>query len=227
MQKGKVIPALHFLAAASSHMAHPAPSLEKPAKAREPSELRPRSAQFKRNTPDSKVAAETAASTPPQGQDAEPARPRPGMGPSTSSLHLSHHRAMNEPPCPVGGVAGGTTHDSSSKVPGVCDRRVGLAGARSSGIPASAPSLARGVGAHLGVMRPLPAPSRYRPGEGWLAGAGKGAGQPAGGRPRRGGTPHGAAGGGRRRKWALRGGRAISSASRRRPRSGKRLPIYK
>ena len=67
MQKGKVIPALHFLAAASGHMAHPAPSLEKPAKAREPSELRPRSAQFKRNTPDSKVAAETAASTPPQG----------------------------------------------------------------------------------------------------------------------------------------------------------------
>ncbi|XP_061259955.1 collagen alpha-1(I) chain-like [Bos javanicus] len=88
-------------------MAHPAPSLEKPAKAREPSELPPRSAQFKRNTPDLKVAAETAASTPPQGQDAEPARPRPGMGPSTSSLHLSHHRAMNEPPCPVGGGGGG------------------------------------------------------------------------------------------------------------------------
>lgn len=84
MQKEKVIPALHLLAAASGHMAHQAPSLEKPAKARELSELRPRSAQFKRNTPDLKVAAETAASTPPQGQDAEPARPRPGMGPSTS-----------------------------------------------------------------------------------------------------------------------------------------------
>ena len=39
-----------------------------------------------------------------------------------------------------------------------------VTGARSSGIPASAPSLARGFGAHLGVVRPLPAPSRYRPG---------------------------------------------------------------
>lgn len=72
------------------------------------------------------------------------------------------------------GMAGGTTHDSSSKVPGACDRRGGLAGARSSGIPASAPSLARRVGAHLGILRPLPAPSRYRPGRGGRGGRGLG-----------------------------------------------------
>ena len=76
MQKGKVIPALHFLAAASGHMAHPAPSLEKPAKAREPSELRPRSAQFKRNTPDSKVRRKLR----PQHRPRDRMRSRPGPG---------------------------------------------------------------------------------------------------------------------------------------------------
>lgn len=144
-----------------------------------------------------------------------PSRPSHSDGAVYRLSHLCHHR--NSLSTGEWVVETGTTR-LRFKIPGARNRWGGSGTVQSGTWFCSEPR--RGFGTHLGVLRPLGAPSTSRPGGLGVARASPRVGGGEGRDP-----AQWAAGG--RRKWALVGVKAISITSRQIPSGGKQLPIYK